>query len=336
MALDFITAAANACVLCRGVLYTDELTYAGIYIELSKHWYSLICIQVIGSSENEYLGYSQGFGYISKTEVFIYWKDSEQKPSCAHLRVCPLSLCTHRQHRHLAILFHGDCYKYLRLALRAKPNLASMFSVWNFGKSTLWTFITDPAGQTKQHRITTLISASATRIYLHSLSKDTAVTGEAERNRSTSNLYQLLHLLPLELLQIIVNLAWQCSFFTPVAVFQESCNFSYLNPSLSTSIDLVSSQHTYLGWITYSNTRYISYFSNERRELSDELISLRGETYQLKLAVDDIGIRHIYFLDNNKNQIPDRFLPKNGIMFRTLQAGPNMPVRQIKSVTDVC
>lgn len=37
MALDFITAAANACVLCRGVLHTDELTYAGIYIELSKH-----------------------------------------------------------------------------------------------------------------------------------------------------------------------------------------------------------------------------------------------------------------------------------------------------------
>lgn len=37
MALDFITAATNAYVLCRGVFYTDELTYAGIYIELSKH-----------------------------------------------------------------------------------------------------------------------------------------------------------------------------------------------------------------------------------------------------------------------------------------------------------
>lgn len=293
-------------------------------------------IQVIGSSENKYLGYSQAFEYTSKTEVSIYWKDSEQEPSRAHLRVCPLSLCTHREHCYLAILFHGDCYKYLRLALRAKPNLASRSNVWNFGKSTLWAFRTDPAGQTKQHRITTLISAIATRIYLHGLSKNTAATRKDEIYPSTSNLYQLLHLLPLELLQIIVNLAWQCSFFTPVAVFQESCNFIYLKPSLSTSIDLISPKYAYLGWITYSNTRYISYFSNQRRALSDELISLTGEKYQLKLVVDDRGIRHIYFLDSNKSQIPDRFSPKNTMMFRTLQAGDNIPIRHIESVTDVC
>lgn len=30
MAPNFITAAANACVLCRGIFYTEELTYAGI------------------------------------------------------------------------------------------------------------------------------------------------------------------------------------------------------------------------------------------------------------------------------------------------------------------
>lgn len=37
MPLNFIIAAANACVLCRGVFYTDELTYAGICIELSHY-----------------------------------------------------------------------------------------------------------------------------------------------------------------------------------------------------------------------------------------------------------------------------------------------------------
>lgn len=61
MALNFITAAANACVLCRGVFYADEPTYAGICIELSNYRCLLIGTQVIGSSENEYLGYSQAF-----------------------------------------------------------------------------------------------------------------------------------------------------------------------------------------------------------------------------------------------------------------------------------
>lgn len=37
MALNFITVAANACVLRQGVLHTDELTYAGISIELSNY-----------------------------------------------------------------------------------------------------------------------------------------------------------------------------------------------------------------------------------------------------------------------------------------------------------
>lgn len=191
----------------------------------------------------------------------------------------------------------------------------------------------------KQRRSTTLISALSTGISLHNISKNIAGTEEPGRIRSISNLYQLLHSLPLELLQIIVNLAWQCSFFTPVAVFQESCNFNYLNPTRSTSIDLVSSQFIFLGCITYSNIRYISYLSNQRRTLSDEILPLTYETYQLKLAVDDIGIRDICFLDNNKNcQTPNWFLcaPKNRVMYQTLQAGNNSPVQHIKSVTDVC
>lgn len=32
MPLKFIIAAANACALCRGVFYSDELTYAGIVL----------------------------------------------------------------------------------------------------------------------------------------------------------------------------------------------------------------------------------------------------------------------------------------------------------------
>lgn len=191
----------------------------------------------------------------------------------------------------------------------------------------------------KQRRSTTLILALATGISLHNIPKNIAGTGEPGRIRSILNLYQLLHLLPLELLQIIVDLAWQCFFFTPVAVFQESCNFNYLSSTRSASIELVSSQYIFLGCITYSNIRYISYLSNQRRAPSDEILPLTYETYQLKLAVDDIGIRDICFLDKNKHhQMPNWLFcaPKNRVMYQTPHAGNNSPVQHIKSVTDVC
>ena len=261
-----------------------------------------------------------------------------QRPSWTTLRTCPLPLCTHRQqHRQLAIVFHNDCYELLLLALKTTPYLASMDNIWKFGRSTLWASVSDPAGQMKKRRITSLTSGFSAGIFLQCLIAEPKFVGRSILENPTSNLYRLSHALPLELLQVIIDLAWECSFFSAAAVFQQSRYFSSLRECLSTSISLLPSEPVFLGHLTYGDFRYISYISNERRALSDEQIFRASMTSQLKLAIDDIGIRRICFIEDNKDCTvhEHRCASTDEVVYRSLQTCDHGPLQRIFSSTDV-
>lgn len=127
-----------------------------------------------------------------RQQVTVHWVYPHRQTFVFLLRQCSRRGCHHRDHSHLAMCFHRDCYNLLlrhKVAPTAKPCYPTMQDIWKLGRSTLWLSL--PDFKSSEKRKTSLVSASCPDVFLEAF--------ELNSSNSVSELYHLLSRLPPEL-----------------------------------------------------------------------------------------------------------------------------------------
>ena len=226
-----------------------------------------------------------------RQEVSVHWVYPERQTNTLLFRQCPRRECHHRDHPHLAMCFHQDCYNLLlrHMDLPAQLCRPTMQDIWKLGRSTLWLSVPDSKSAEK-HK-TSLVSASCSHEILAAF--------KLNLSSSVSELYHLLSRLPPELQHMVVAHSWKYPFFSPLVVHHQSrILLQKLKDRCVEQITLNISDPIFVGKITYDNSEYISYLSNKRLSPSDGRICRNSETFWIRISMDNVGIQSIDFLAN--------------------------------------
>ena len=262
-----------------------------------------------------------------RQQVSVHWVYPEWRTITLHLRQCPRRECHHRDHPHLAMCFHRDCYNLLlrHMALTAQPCRPTMEDIWKLGRSTLWLSVPDL--KRAERRKTSLVSASC--------SDSIPAAFELNSSNSVSGLYHLLSRLPPELQDMVAAHSWKYPFFSPLVVFHQSrILLQRLKDRRVEQISLKISDPIFVGKIMYDNSEYISYLSNKCLSPSDDRVCRKSETFSIRISMDNAGIQSIDFLDKSSD---GNIAPSdNSLWYKVMRPHDRKAICQIQGLSDVC
>lgn len=263
-----------------------------------------------------------------RQQVTVHWVFPERRTFSLQLRQCPRRECHHRDHPHLALCFHRDCYNLLlrhKVAPTAKPCYPTMQDIWKLGRSTLWLSL--PDFKSSEKRKTSLISASCPDVFLEAF--------ELNSSDSVSRLYHLFSRLPPELRNMVAAYSWKYPFFSPLVIFHQSrILLQRLKDRHVEQISLNVSDPIFVGKIVYDNFEYISYLSNKRLSPNDGRVYRMSETFWIRISMDNIGIQNIDFFDQSSD---GNIAPSdNSLWYKVMRPHDGKAIRQVEGLSDVC
>ncbi len=263
-----------------------------------------------------------------RQQVTVHWVYPHRQTFVFLLRQCSRRGCHHRDHSHLAMCFHRDCYNLLlrhKVAPTAKPCYPTMQDIWKLGRSTLWLSL--PDFKSSEKRKTSLVSASCPDVFLEAF--------ELNSSNSVSELYHLLSRLPPELRSMVAAYSWKHPFFSPLVVFHQSrILLQSLKDRHVEQISLKISDPIFVGKIMYDNFEYISYLSNKCLSPSDARVSRMSETFWIRISMDNIGIQNVDFFDQSSDG--KVALSDNNLWYKVMQPHDGKAMRQVEGLSDVC
>lgn len=150
-----------------------------------------------------------------RQQVTVHWVYPHRQTFALQLRQCPRRGWHHRDHPHLAMCFHQDCYNLLlwhKVAPTAKPCCPTMQDIWKLGWSTLWLSL--PEFKSSGKRKTSLVPASCPDVFLEAF--------DLNSSDPVCELYHLLSRLSPELRSMAAAYSGKHPFFSPLVVFHQS------------------------------------------------------------------------------------------------------------------